>query len=206
MKLLNVNMLLLILFLSFSCGTNTTVTNSWAKADVDKIRIKGNVAVLVKIDDYSLRRSFEDKITQALINNGLDAISSYKHITENDLNNESSLFAKIDELGIGAALTVYPISEKVKNTYAPTISARVGVPVDFGLGPIYLGASVPIAGGSYSETIANLEVLFYIKGDNNAIYSATISGSSDNADYLINDATGLIIDELREKQILKNNK
>ncbi len=205
MKLLKISLLLYFIFFTFSCGTSTNISNSWASPDADKIQIKGKIAVLVKIDDYSLRRNFEDKITQALKNNGFDAISSYNHFTKNDLNNEDALMTKVDQLGVGAALAIYPISEKVKNSYAPTISARVGVPVDFGLGPIFLGASVPIAGGSYSELIANLDVLFYIKDKNEAVYSATISGSVDDTSHFIKSVLDLVIDDLKTKKVIKNN-
>lgn len=203
MKLLKISLLLIIIQLVSSCGTSTTVTNSWASQDISNIQIEGKIAVLVKIDDYTLRRNFEDKITQNLKNKGLDAISSYNHFTKDDLNNEKALFDKVNKLGVGAALTVFPVSETVKKTYAPTVSARVGVPVDFGLGPIFLGASVPVAGGSYAETIANLEVLFYMIDKKDPVYSSNISGASDDSNYLIEEASILIIKDLKEKQIIK---
>ena len=203
MKLLKISLLLIIMQLVSSCGTSTTVTNSWVSPDMNNIQIEGKIAVLVKIDDYTLRRNFEDKITQNLKSKGLDAISSYNHFTKDDLNNEKALFAKIDALSIGAALTVFPVSEKVKRTYAPTVSARVGVPVDFGLGPIFLGASVPIAGGSYAETIANLEVFFYMIDKKDPVYSSNVSGASDDANSMIEKASDLIVKDLIKKQIIK---
>ncbi len=203
MKTIKIIILPLLIAFTISCSTSTNITNSWAIPKAGETPIKGKVAVLVKIDDYTLRRNFEDKITQALKNEGLNAISSYNHFTKNDLSNEDALMAKVNQLGIEAALAFFPVSQKIKNTYAPTVSARVGVPVDFGLGPIFLGASVPIAGGSYSELIANLEVLFYVKDKNDPIYSATISGSADDTSHFIKSVSDLVIDDLKMKKIIK---
>ena len=203
MKTIKISLFFVITFLAFSCGTTTKITNTWVSPDANNTQLNGKITVLVKIDDYTLRRKFEDKITRELKNNGIDAISAYNHFTQEDLNNEKSLMAKVDQLEIGAALTVFPVSEKVKSTHTPTVSARVGVPVDFGFGPVFLGASVPIAGGNYSETIANLEVLFYIKDKNDAVYSSTISGTSDDPDYLIKTSSELIINDLKKKGIVK---
>ena len=203
MKKLQIIFLFFVLLVAYSCSTPTKITSSWAEPDANLIIIDGKTAVLAKIDDLALRRTLEDKLVAALNKQGLDAITAYNNFSEKDLSNETALLKRVDELGIGAALALFPVSEEVKHSRPPTVSARVGVPVDFGFGPVFLGANVPLTGGTYTEKIANIEIQFLVEGNYNAIYSSSVSGSAENTDALLNDIIHLVINDMKSKGVLK---
>lgn len=203
MKKIQFLVLSLVVLVAYSCSTSTKITSSWAEPDANSMTISGRTVVLVKIDDLALRRNFEDKLVAALNEQGLNAIPAYRNFSEKDLSSETSLLKRVEELGIGAALALFPVSEEVQHTHTPTVSARVGVPVDFGFGPVFLGANVPLTGGTYTEKIANIEIQFLLKGKDNAVYTSSVSGSTENTEALLKDIIHLVINDMKSKDVIK---
>lgn len=48
-----------------------------------------------------------------------------------------------------------------------------------------------------------MEVQYFIKGKENAIYSSSITGSTENIENLLNDIIRLVMEDMNKKMVLK---
>lgn len=126
-----------IVFLLFSCGPSVTVTDAWKAPNVNET-VSDKFLVMARLDDLTGRQRFEDEISNAMRDRGIDAIESYKKYPQLNLNVEISneelnnLVEKFRNDGIeGIVLTVLKdIKTEIRTTqtggYYPSMYGGYG--------------------------------------------------------------------------------
>lgn len=156
-------------------GPTLVAQNSW-KASEYKAEPYRNVLVLAKVSDEYSKRQLEDMTVKQLKEKGIIAIPAYSKLNDTDMENETTFMSKMDDLEVDAAI-IYSVkgSETIyKNT--PSVGVSVGVPVKVGIFRGSIGTHVPLAGGTKSNRIVNLNAAFYNRSSKDMVWSLPLSG------------------------------
>jgi hypothetical protein len=176
--------------------------SSWTSPEYTKSEYR-KVAVLAKISDKEVRQLVEDNAVIALRDKGITAITSYLNFNDEDMATRESLIAKADQLQVDAVVVFSVQREGTTVTNSPTLSVGAGIPVRIGFMHVYLGGSMPIAGGPKLVEIAQLRTEFYNREKDiphwNAVYEYKIKG---NYEYIAKNWSGKVVNALIATKIL----
>lgn len=130
-------LVVIMLFLFFSCGTSVKVTDAWQADDIDEAR-EEQYLVIARVDDQVGRQRFEQEIANKLRDGGIKAVESYKQypslniliqLTDEEIDR---WVAGIQQEGFnGIVLTV------IKDSKSETRTSTSGVGVGVGYYPGY---------------------------------------------------------------------
>lgn len=174
MKSSSFSFLVLILsFLTLSCGPSVSVTDSWKAPDIADSK-SDHFLVMARVDDMTGRQRFEQEIASRLREGGLDAMESYLKFPNLNLNDKMSP-AEIDELeemlareGInGIVLTVIKdVKQEIKTTTSGGYHAGYYPYFDGYYGAYYSpygsrGSYIPSSSRTYQSDIYKLETVVF---------------------------------------------
>lgn len=150
--------------------------------------------VLAKISDDAARKQLEDATVNALKAKGFNAVTAYMHVTADDLSSEEKFIQKIEAEQVDALIVFDKPSTTSEYKNTPSVSAGVGVPVRVGFFNVFLGGSVPIAGGVKQEQVINLKSSFYNKDSRMPFWALDLNGK-------LNKGTASLADEFSLKVV-----
>lgn len=171
---------LIVCSLFFSAATAQKVLSSWTSPEYTKPEYR-KVAVLAKISDSDVRQMVEDNAVLAFRDKGVNAVTSYLNFKEADMASKEALIAKADQLQVDTVIVFTVQREGTAVNNSPTLSIGAGIPVRIGFMHVYLGGSVPIAGGPRLVEMVQLRTEFYNREKDvphwNAVYEYKIKGN-----------------------------
>ncbi len=164
---------LILSFLTLSCGPSVSVTDSWKAPDIADSK-SDHFLVMARVDDMPGRQRFEQEIASRLREGGLDAMESYLKFPNLNLNDKMSP-AEIDELeemlareGInGIVLTVIKdVKQEIKTTSSGGYHAGYYPYFDGYYGAYYSpygsrGSYIPSSSRTYQSDIYKLETVVF---------------------------------------------
>ncbi len=183
-------------FVSLSLKKGTV----WVSPEYEPVAYR-KLIVLAKFDDAAAGRAMEDAMVRELKSQGIEAITSYLHISAEDLSSEENFIARANALGVdGLVAFTSTIDTEYKN--GPSVNAHVGVPVRVGFFRVYLGGNVPIAGGVQKTKTLHLKASFYNSLSHQPQFEMTITGKIKNVNAAVKEVTGMTASELHKNNIL----
>ena len=164
---------LILSFLTLSCGPSVSVTDSWKAPDIADSK-SDHFLVMARVDDMPGRQRFEQEIANRLREGGVDAMESYLKFPNLNLNDKMSP-AEIDELeemlareGInGIVLTVIKdVKQEIKTTSSGGYHAGYYPYFDGYYGAYYSpygsrGSYIPASSRTYQSDIYKLETVVF---------------------------------------------
>jgi hypothetical protein len=153
------------------CSTATPIVSEWrnpayATGPFKRIMVGGPSG------ETSVRRTFEDEFVVQLQAAGVDALASYRYISEDEGIDENKLKQAAQKARADAVLFVRSVKMEQKTNYGPTIPN-----VSFGIFGSNVGASwsgLPGASGPYRYNEYTSETALYEVAKNELVWSGTI--------------------------------
>ena len=166
------------LLISFCCvvlmQTVTVAQTSWKSSDY-KPEPYRKVMVLAKVTDVNARKQLEEYSVKLLTDKGIVAIPAYSYVTKAGIASREAFLVIADSLQVDALL-VYSVNGAEKSAaYTPTVSVGMGVGMYGG----YMGASVPIAGGTKMVVTVKMSAYFYNRASTDEQWALQLSGQLD---------------------------
>jgi TolB-like protein len=174
-----------------------------AKAQ-EQTQSKARVIVLAKIEGQEHRQAMEDAMVRALQNDGIDAITSYQNITENEMKSEDIFIEKLKQLQVTGLVAFTNAQVATRYKRQPSVNAHVGVPVRLGIFRTYLGVDMPIAGGgARAKQEVKLTAQYYNKTSRTSVWSASFKDTyNGDVEALAKKFSERTVKELRKKKII----
>lgn len=184
------------------CSTATPIVNEWRNpayggAAFSRVMVAGPAASM------TLRRNFEDEFLRQLHGAGIDAVASYRYLSEGDKLDDGKLKevarqARADGLIIVGSAQVEQKSQ-MSGGYAP--------PISFGIFGSHVGATWSGLGGSpstyrYNEYTA--EATLHDLANNAAVWSSTTkTAETESGQTAVKSAVEAMMKSLIDKNLLR---
>ena len=192
-----------------SCGPTTQLTSSWSDPAFANRGYK-KVVVVGASPVTTVRRMFEDTFVAELKSRGVEGISSYAVIGENQPIDRDVASARLKEAGVDGVIVTRLIDKESVETYYPPTYSSVGAPGAYygGWYSYYsVGYTYQSSPGYVAEDhIYKIETNLYDVGTDKLIWSGltetTLSSGYDTPESEIQPLVSLLIAEMEKKQIM----
>lgn len=201
-KLSVILLTVLVYAMLYSCSSSSKASQAWVSSEYKKSSYT-KIMVLAKISDDAARKQLEDATVNALKAKGYTAVTAYMHVTADDLTSEEKFIRKIQSEQVDALIVFDKPSTTAEYKNMPQVSAGVGVPVRVGFFNVFLGGSVPIAGGVKQEQVINLKSSFYNKDSRMPFWALDLNGKLNKGTAsLAEEFAGKVVSSLISSNIL----
>jgi hypothetical protein len=152
--------------------------------------------------ETSVRRNFEDEFLAQFRGAGIDALPSYRYMTDDEKIDETKLKQAARKAGVDAVLFARSIQIEQKTQLGPSYFPYTS----FGIFGSHVGATWYGLGGvpsvyRYNEYVS--EVTLYDLGKNEVVWTATVKTTEpDNVRTTIKSYVQTVMKALREKNLI----
>ncbi len=190
---------LLLCAVMTSCA-NTSLTQSWKEAEVNK-SFKHPMIIGIS-DSQQTRRIYENHFVVELKKKNITATPSYKLINSKQIINRETVVKAVQGTNIDSVLVTYLVSvdSQIRHHDSPLNSGYSASPDD----NLISATLITNRGRSSSSEVIGLKSDFYDVQAKSMIWSAqTMTVAPESIDHAITEVTQLLISELISDDILK---
>jgi hypothetical protein len=194
-----------IVFLTFAlggCSTATPIVSEWrnpayASGSFKRIMIGGLGG------ETSVRRNFEDEFLAQLRASGIDALPSYRYMTDDEKIDETKLKQAAQKAGADAVLFARSVQVEQKTQLGPGYFPYTS----FGIFGSHVGASWHGLGGApsvyrYNEYVSEITLYDVVK--NEVVWTGTIrTAEPENVRTTIQSYVEAVMKALRDKNLIR---
>jgi hypothetical protein len=183
------------------CSATNPIVSEWHNPAYRSVTFK-RILVGGLSGEPSMRRNFEDEFISQLTSAGIDAVPSYRYLSDEDKVDEASLKQAAGKSGADAVIFARSIGVEQKTQYGSTYYPTSW----FGIFGSHVGAtwSVPVGAPSvrrYNEYTS--ETTLYDVGKNEIVWTGTVKTQEpEEVKVAIKDYVQAVIKSLREKNLL----
>ena len=195
-------LLISMVLLLLSCA-NTKITQSWAEPDNKKSY--NDLLIIGLSDSEQTRRAYESYFVEELRANGSEAEASYKLIKSSEKIERETVQKAIEGLEIDGAIITHMVAVDEETIYRPgTNYAYAGYGRGmYGYYP-HVNSYVTSPGYYTTHETYTLETSLYDVVTEELVWTARSSSfSPESVDEVIVDLTKLLINDLKEKSLIK---
>lgn len=205
-RAINVIAALPLIFILSSCA-NTKITSSWM--DQSKAGTSFNDILVIGIAEMEHnRRLFEEEFTSQLTAAGIESEVSYKILPEGTQINRDTVAAAIEGKNIDAVIVTHVVGVDKETVYhQPTTTYRPSYGYYSDLYSYYPHVNTYVHQPGYYQTydVARLETNLYEVKSESLVWSAqSRSFAPESAKEVIDDLIKLVIQDLKEKGLIKS--
>ena len=194
---------LLLVSLLAGCSAANPIVSEWRNPAYPSGAFQ-RIAVAGLGEDTSVRRNFEDEFVTQLRTAGVEAVPSYRLLSENGNVDEARLKQAAKKANIDAVLVARLIQVEQKTQYGPGYFPYTS----FGIFGSHVGASWHGLGGApsvyrYNEYVS--EATLYDLQRNDVVWTATIKTTEpENMGTAIRSYVQAVMTALQEKNLLRD--
>jgi len=198
--------------LLISCA-NTKLSHTWVNPDLEKSY--SNLLIIGIGESEQNRRAYESYFVEELNVMGVESVASYKIIRQNEDIDRNTVTKAIDGLGIDGVLVTHMVAVDEETVYRPSMNympvyggGYYGGGHYGGLYSYYPHVNTYVHQPGYYTTheTYTLETNLYDVETEEMIWSArSRTFSPESVDEVIVDLTRLLIEDMKDKKLLKKN-
>jgi hypothetical protein len=202
-SLLRIFFLFTVMLVFEGCSTTPIITSEWRNPAYTASSFK-RIMVGGLGGDTSIRRNFEDEFVAQLRAAGIDAVPSYRYISDDDKIDETKLKQAAQKAGADALLFARVIQVEQKSQYGPGYFPYTS----FGVFGPHVGASWYGLGGApivyrYNEYVS--ETTLYDLSKNEVVWTGTIKTTEpENVRSAIKSYVEAVMKTLQEKNLIRS--
>lgn len=188
------------------CSTMTPLVNEWSNPGYASPAFK-KIMVGGSGEAASIRRNLEDEFVTQLRAAGVEALPSYRYLSDDRNIGEAALRQAAQKVGADAAILVRGVNVEQKTEYEPGFYPFGGV---FGVFGRNFGASWGVPYGWPTARRSNeytSETTLYDVTKNQVVWTGTLKSSEpDNVNAAIRSYVAAVVKALDEKNLIESKK
>jgi len=185
------------------CGSTIRIVNQWSNPDYGPTRFS-RILVIGVSKQPGLRRTFEDEFAAKLKAAGVDAVASYRYISEDGQVDETRLQAAVKQANADAAITTRLARVERKTQVSPGFyqpAPAVGVGFYPGYSAAWFGYYEPPSVYQYDVYISDTSL--YDMARNQLVWSGTVETTAHgDIAKAITRYVDVVVKALRSKNLL----